>query len=74
MIKRSKTLKAGDKVTWATPQGRTTGVVKKKLTQPGRIKSHKVSASAADPQYLVESSKSGKPAAHKKSALKKASD
>jgi hypothetical protein len=67
---RSK-LKSGDKVRWNTSRGKTTGVVVKKLTSPTRIKSHEVSASKENPEYLVESCKSGKQAAHKPKALKK---
>ena len=64
-------LKAGDKVEWETPQGKTSGTVKKKITSASKIKGHKVAASDESPQYLVESEKSGKPAAHKRKALKK---
>ncbi len=67
-----KSLKTGDKVSWETPQGKTTGTVQKKLTRSTAIKGHKVSASADNPEYLVKSSKSGKLAAHKPEALKKA--
>ena len=67
----SKTLKPGDQVVWETPQGKTTGTVKKKLTSKTKIKTHTVAASKENPQYLVESKKSGARAAHKASALKK---
>lgn len=67
----AKTLIKGDPVKWATPQGDTEGTVKKKLISPIRIKGHQVQASPESPQYLVTSSKSGKPAAHKAAALKK---
>ncbi len=63
-------LKTGDKVEWETSQGKTSGRVKKKLTKPIDIKSHHVAASADNPEYLVESEKSGKEAAHKPAALK----
>ncbi len=66
-----KTLKPGDKVEWETSQGTTQGMVKKKLTAPMKIKTHQVSASKGSPEYLVVSGKSGKPAAHKASSLKK---
>ena len=45
--------------------------MKKKLTSPMKIKTHKVAASKENPEFLVESEKSGKPAAHKPSELKK---
>jgi hypothetical protein len=73
MKARSKELRPGTKVSWNTSQGRTTGVVKKKLTSKSRIKTHKVAASRRNPEYLVESSKSGKKAAHKAGALKRVS-
>lgn len=64
-------LKQGDSVKWDTPQGETEGTVEKKLTAPTKIKSHEVKASKDDPEYLVESDKSGKEAAHKPGELKK---
>lgn len=64
-------LKKGDQVEWQTPQGKTSGTVKKKLTSPTKIKEHKVAASKDNPEYLVESDKSGKQAAHKAESLKK---
>ncbi len=67
-----KKFKKGDKVKWNTPRGETKGVVKKKLTKPASIKDHAVAASPENPEYLVESEKSGKEAAHKPGSLKKA--
>ncbi|MCC2676483.1 MAG: hypothetical protein K0R58_3430 [Ramlibacter sp.] len=64
-------IKKGDKVEWNTSQGRTSGTVKKKLTSPTDIKGHHVAASNGNPQYLVESAKSGGQAAHKPGALRK---
>ena len=64
-------LKKGDKVEWQTSQGTTTGEVKKKLTSPIDIKGHHVAASKENPEYLVESDKTGKEAAHKPESLKK---
>ena len=69
----AKTLKTGDAVAWQTSQGKTSGTVKKKLTSKTKIKSHVVAASKDDPQYLVESKKTGAVAAHKPAALKKRS-
>ena len=66
-----KDLKAGDRVEWNTSQGKTTGKVKRRVTEPIRIKRFKVKASKDDPQYVVESDKSGNEAAHKPGALKK---
>lgn len=67
-------LKKGDKVEWQTSKGKTTGEVKKKLTSPIDIKGHHVAASEDNPEYLVESDKTGKEAAHKPEALKKIKD
>lgn len=61
--------KQGDKVEWNTPQGKTQGTVKKKLTADTQVGGTKISASEDDPQYLVESEKSGKEAAHKPDSL-----
>ena len=64
-------LKTGDAVEWKTSQGKTSGTVKKKLTKPTAVKTHHVAASEENPEYLVESNKSGKEAAHKPESLKK---
>lgn len=69
----AKDLKTGDTVAWKTSQGETSGKVVKKQTSPTKIKGHEVKASKADPQVIVESSKTGARAAHKPSALKKKS-
>lgn len=68
----SEPFKAGDKVSWHSPQGVVHGTVKKKLTAPTDIKGHHVAASKAHPEYLVVSDKTGAEAAHKADALKKA--
>ena len=64
-------LKTGDKVEWETSRGKTSGTEKKKLTKPTEIKGHHVAASEENPEYLVESEKTGAQAAHKPEALKK---
>ncbi len=61
----------GDKVEWNTPQGKTRGKVKEKLTSRTEVGGQTVAASEDDPRYLVESEKSGKEAAHKPDALEK---
>ena len=63
--------KPGDRVRWNTSQGETRGKVVKKLTSPTDIKGHHVKASPGNPEFLVESSKTGAKAAHKAKALKK---
>lgn len=67
-----KTFKAGDTVEWEHSQGTTRGKVVRKLTKPASIKGHKVAASPDNPEYLVESDKTGARAAHKPDALHKA--
>jgi hypothetical protein len=67
----SKKLKKGDRVSWNTAQGKTVGRVAKRLTKSTYIRGHKVKASLDTPQYLVESAKTGKSAAHRGEALKK---
>lgn len=65
--------KKGDKVEWATSQGKTHGTVEKKQTTETHIKGHKVAASKDNPEYIVKSDKTGARAAHKPDALKKTS-
>ena len=62
--------KAGDAVSWKSHGGEAHGKVVRKLTNPTRIKSHKVAASPEAPQFLVETG-DGKRAAHKAKALKR---
>jgi len=69
----TKALKPGDAVEWQTSQGKTQGTVKRKLTSMSKIKTRVGAASKGNPQYLVESKKSGGVAAHKSSALKRRS-
>ena len=64
--------KQGDRVEWNTPQDKTRGTVKQRLTFETEVRGQKVRASEDDPRYLVESEKSGKEAAHKPDALRKA--
>lgn len=68
----TKALKPGDKVSWDSSGGSSTEHVVKKQTTPTQIKGHKVAASKDEPQYIVESDKSGAKAAHKAESLKKA--
>jgi hypothetical protein len=68
----AKTFKRGEKVKWDTSQGETRGKELKKLTSKTQIKGHTAKASKDDPQYLVESEKTGAKAAHRPTELKKA--
>ncbi len=64
--------KKGDKVEWKSHGSKAVGEVKKKITSDTKEAGRQVRASEDDPQYLVESEKSGGKAVHKPSALKKA--
>lgn len=63
--------KKGDHVEWKSHGGTAEGKVKKKITDDTEAGGRKVRASDDDPQYLVESEKSGGEAVHKPGALKK---
>ena len=67
----TKSLRKGDKVEWDSSGGHSVGKVVKKVTSETHIKGHKVAATKDEPQYIVESVKSGKRAAHKPEALSK---
>lgn len=67
----SESLKAGDRVEWETSQGPVTGKVKKKFTRPTEVKDHHVAATPENPEFLVESEKTGAEVAHKPESLKK---
>jgi Hypervirulence associated proteins TUDOR domain len=63
--------KKGDKVTWKSHGGEAVGEVKEKITSDRKAAGRQVRASEEEPQYLVESEKSGGDAVHKPGALKK---
>ena len=63
------TISKGDTVHWNTPQGRTEGKAVEKKTKEFHFDSQKFNASDDEPYWIVESSKSGKQAAHKESSL-----
>ena len=67
----SKEFRKGDKVEWDTSHGVTHGHVVRKQTSETQIKGHTVQASIENPQYIVESDKSGKRAAHTPRELRK---
>ena len=69
--KQLSQFKPGDRVEWKTSQGKTSGRVVKKQRSPTKIKGHEVAASRTHPEYIVQSEKSGKKAAHQANALKK---
>ena len=66
-----KKLEQGDKVTWSSHGQQVKGTVKKKITSETETAGRKVKASEDDPQYKVESDKTGKDAVHKPGALKR---
>ncbi|NJC41328.1 hypothetical protein GGQ87_001586 [Brevundimonas alba] len=66
-----KDFKAGDKVAWDHSQGTTEGKVVRKAVSPTKIKGHKVAASPDNPEYIVQSDKTGARAAHKPEELRK---
>ena len=68
----TKTPKLGDKVSWNTAQGETHGTVEKIVTSTTKVKGHTAKATKDNPEVLVKSAKSGKPAVHKPEQLKKA--
>lgn len=66
-----KNFKVGDNVSWESAQGTIRGKIIRKLTKPMEIKGHHVTASKEQPQWLVESDKTGEQASHKPEALTK---
>ncbi len=65
-------LNKGDKVTWNTPQGKTTGTTVEKKTTTFQHDKQKFDASDDEPYWIVESEKTGATAAHKESTLERA--
>jgi hypothetical protein len=61
----------GDRVSWATSQGRTQGEVIGKKTSDFEFAGQTFRASAEDPAFIVKSEKSAAEAAHKAGALRK---
>jgi hypothetical protein len=64
-------IKKGDHVQWKSHGGTAEGKVKDKITEDTEAGGRTVRASDDDPQYLVESEKSGGEAVHKPGALEK---
>jgi Hypervirulence associated proteins TUDOR domain len=67
----SHRLKTGDRVTWNTPQGMTTGTVVRRIIRDTELDGHTFTASKEDPRYEVESEKSGEHAVHRAEGLEK---
>lgn len=68
-IQRKTDPEPGDEVSWNSSSGPVTGKVVKKVTSTMRIKVHAVAASPEEPQFIVQSAKTGAKAAHKSRAL-----
>ncbi|MFD6419998.1 DUF2945 domain-containing protein [Streptomyces sp. NPDC060194] len=64
-------LSKGDKVSWQSHGQTVPGKVKKKITSRTKAAGRSVDASKDDPQFEVESEKSGKNAVHKPGSLRK---
>ena len=62
-------LEKGDHVSWKSHGGEAEGTVKRKITSDTEAAGRTVKASKDEPQYEVESEKSGGRAVHKPSAL-----
>jgi len=62
-------LEKGDDVTWSSHGNTVHGTVEKKITEDTQEAGRTVRASEDDPQYLVQSDKTGKEAVHKGTAL-----
>ncbi|MFJ6718452.1 MULTISPECIES: DUF2945 domain-containing protein [unclassified Streptomyces] len=64
-------LGSGDKVAWSSHGRTVSGEVKKKITTRTKAAGRTVDASKDEPQYEVESDKSGRRAVHKPQSLRK---
>ena len=62
-------IKKGDHVTWKSYGSETEGTVKREITSETEAAGRTVKASKDEPQYEVQSDKSGKNAVHKPGAL-----
>ncbi|MFD5036066.1 DUF2945 domain-containing protein [Streptomyces sp. NPDC058378] len=71
MTKRDDSLDKGDKVSWKSHGREVTGEVTGKHTERTRAAGRTVDASDEEPQYEVESDRSGRSAVHKPDALRK---
>jgi hypothetical protein len=59
----------GDTVHWNTSQGRTTGTAVEKRTSDFTFDGQQFKPTDDDPYWIVESSRTGRRAAHKESSL-----
>jgi hypothetical protein len=68
--KKDKKLSKGDKVSWSSHGQQVKGTVRKKIDRRTEEAGRTVDASPEDPQYEVESDKTGKSAVHKPESLR----
>jgi hypothetical protein len=66
-------LKPGDRVEWRSHGSTAVGTVKRKITSDTTAAGRRMRASNDEPQYLVESERSGGEAMHRPGALKRRS-
>ncbi|MBG6053750.1 hypothetical protein IWX81_000140 [Salinibacterium sp. CAN_S4] len=67
-------LSVGDRVSWATSQGRTHGRIVERKVKDFEFADQKFTASSTEPAFIVQSEKTEAKAAHKASALRKLKD
>lgn len=65
----AKNLRKGDEVTWSSHGTTVEGTVVKLITERTEAAGRTVAASKDEPQYLVESDKTGREAVHKPESL-----
>src|ERR1700749_2396125 len=69
---RRKDFKVGDHVQWNSEAGRVRGTIVKKVARPLQFKGYTVRASLDEPQYQIQSDKTGHLAMHRGSGLEEA--
>jgi len=72
MADNKKSLKKGDEVIWKSHGQDVRGSVERKITERTEAAGRTVDASADEPQYEVESDRTGRTAVHEPAALRHA--
>ncbi|MET9440452.1 DUF2945 domain-containing protein [Streptomyces sp. NPDC006610] len=70
-MSRKDDMKKGEAVSWKSHGREVAGKVKKKITDRTRAAGRTVDASEDDPQYEVESDRTGRSAVHRPGALRR---
>ncbi|MDI6104551.1 DUF2945 domain-containing protein [Actinoplanes sp. NEAU-A12] len=70
MADTDESLKKGDKVSWRSHGETVHGTVQQKITERTEAAGRTVAASPDEPQYRVESDRTGRQAVHKPEALR----